>query len=308
VQRLLVLVSLIPAFAIFGLTGAAEEATPNTGACTAPTLTSSTPASSPSPASEQAGVPASPEGSPAPTADAATSARILAGIENLIACRNAGDYEAYAALLTPNRVLAEVGTSDPRDVVSDLQAFNLPITILSLGDVREHSDGRLSAEFVHLFGPHLYYRSRLYVVEEDGYVKFDEERYLPEEPPDERSTVDVRLTDFAFELSQNTIANARYVVLRGQNDGDVPHEIIVVRLPAGSTVEEALTGAVSEEQIEFVGQTSLAPGQDDDLVLVNLEPGAYTLLCFIDEPGGVPHAARGMVAQLTIEGTAAPTP
>ena len=59
-----------------------------------------------------------------------------------------------------------------------------------------------------------------------------------------------------------------------------------------------------EEQIAFIGQTPAAPGQSDDLVLVDLDPGTYTLLCFVTEPDGIPHAAKGMTAQVTVEGTA----
>lgn len=239
-------------------------------------------------------------------ADPATTARVIAGIENFVACRNAGDYAAYAALLTPDRMIAEAGTTNPADVVAGLEAFNLPITILSLGDVRTYSDGRLSAEFVHLFGDHLYYRSRIFVIEEDGYIKFDEEIYLPEEPQGVQEVVEVGLDDFAFQLDQDVVNNAQYVVLRGHNEGSVPHEIIVVRLPAGTTAEQAIAGEVDESQIDFIGQVEIAPGESDDLVLTNLEPGQYTLLCFLDEPDGVPHAALGMIGQLTVEGMSTP--
>jgi uncharacterized cupredoxin-like copper-binding protein len=299
--RRLVLAAIVLTLTLVGSPVVAQEGTPVIAVCEAPALTSSTPV-------VETDVLTTPDNSEGTAVDAATAARIVTGIENFVACRNAGNYAAYAALVTPNRVRAEVGTTNPDDLIADLQAFNLPITTLSLGDVRMHLDGRFSAEFVHLFGPHLYYRSRLYVVEEGGYVKFDEERYLPEEPRGELSAVDVLMVDFAFEVSQETMANAQFVVLRGENAGTVAHEIIVARLPEGATVEQALTGEIPEEQIEFVGQTAIAQGQIDDLVLVNLEPGTYTLLCLLDEPDGVPHAALGMVAQITIEGTATSTP
>jgi uncharacterized cupredoxin-like copper-binding protein len=285
------------------------------GACDAPSLTLGTPTprrerddSDRSSTYEVATPAAIDTDSAAVAVDAATAARIVTGIENFVACRNAGDYGAYAALLTPHRMLAEAGTTNPRDVVASLEDFNLPITTLALDDVRMHPDGRFSAEFVHLFGPHLYYRSRLYVVDDGDYVRFDEERYLPEEPPGEQTVIAVRLVDFGFASSQDTIENAPFVILRGANDGSYPHEIVVVRLPEGTTAEQVLAGGVPEDEIEFVGQTTIAPGETDELVLADLQPGSYTLLCFVDEPDGVPHAARGMVARVTIEGTAAPTP
>jgi hypothetical protein len=36
-------------------------------------------------------------------------------------------------------------------------------------------------------------------------------------------------------------------------------------------------------------------------VLLRLEPRTYTLLCYVDEPDGIPHVAKGMIATLTIE-------
>ena len=221
----LVVVALL-SFALSAHPVIAQEATPASRACVAPALAPGTPtppeemANAEETSSTEVVALASPEASCA--ADAETSARILAGIESFVACRNAGDYATHAALLTPNRVRAEVGTANPYDVVAGLNAFNLPVTIVSLDNAQAHEDGRLSADFVHLFGPHLYYRSRLYVVEEDGYVKFDEERFLPEEPPGEQSVLDVRLSDFAFALDRDTIANAPYAVLHATNEGSYP--------------------------------------------------------------------------------------
>lgn len=312
-QRLLMLAIGLVMLTLPGSPVVAQPATPLAGGCDAPALPPGTPTPLAAMISPDAGAatPAEPAPDAAVPGDAAgpqATARVIAGVTNFVACRNAGDYAAYAALLTPARLRAEAGTTNPYDVVADLQAFNLPITIISLQDVRTHPDGRLSAEFVHLFGPHLFYRSRIYVVDENGYITFDEEQFLPEEPLGESSVIDVNLTDFAFALSRNVITNAPYVVLRGTNSGAYAHEIIVAQLPDGATIEQALTGEIPEDQIAFVGQAPLAPGQSDDLVLVNLEPGAYTLLCLTTEPDGVPHAALGMATQLVVEGEATPLP
>ena len=35
--------------------------------------------------------------------------------------------------------------------------------------------------------------------------------------------------------------------------------------------------------------------------LENLEAGTYTVVCFVDEPEGVPHVVRGMVAEFTVQ-------
>ena len=80
------------------------------------------------------------------------------------------------------------------------------------------------------------------------------------------------------------------------------HELVIVQFPEGATVEDALEGEIGFEEIFFVGGTYSEGGQPaPDLVLTGLEPGTYTIVCFIDIPDGIPHVARGMVATLTVE-------
>jgi hypothetical protein len=34
--------------------------------------------------------------------------------------------------------------------------------------------------------------------------------------------------------------------------------------------------------------------------MVDMEPGVYTLVCFIDEPEGIPHVMRGMILEFEV--------
>jgi uncharacterized cupredoxin-like copper-binding protein len=51
----------------------------------------------------------------------------------------------------------------------------------------------------------------------------------------------------------------------------------------------------------LVNQVALQPGQTAmPLVLVDLQPGTYTVVCFIDVPEGVPHDMRGMIIEFEV--------
>jgi uncharacterized cupredoxin-like copper-binding protein len=54
-------------------------------------------------------------------------------------------------------------------------------------------------------------------------------------------------------------------------------------------------------QVEFIGQVFVPAGTEQDLLLINLPAGEYTLACFVQGPDGQPHAMNGMVATLTVD-------
>ena len=55
------------------------------------------------------------------------------------------------------------------------------------------------------------------------------------------------------------------------------------------------------EQVQFYGFTFAEPGQTAmPLVLVDLQLGTYTLVCFVDVPEGIPHVMRGMIVEFEV--------
>jgi len=65
-------------------------------------------------------------------------------------------------------------------------------------------------------------------------------------------------------------------------------------------VEQVLADPTLEDDVRFIGGVSAQPGDVGYAGLEGLEPGTYTLVCFVDEPEGVPHVVRGMVAEFTV--------
>jgi uncharacterized cupredoxin-like copper-binding protein len=308
-----------------GFTVAAQDATPAAASCVAPELPPGTPtpmeemAPDASPAADMAGMEmASPEaiaeaeamaemaehatpesaalaGSPA---DAAAAERVSAAAENLLACLNEGNYLGFAALLTPNYLPAEFGTSNPYDLPVFMEGVP-GFEGRAVRDAQTHPDGRLSVDVTTIIGGTQVDRFRAYFVDENGTLLLDEEVPLPIE----NAAVEVEATmlDFAFDLSQDTVPAGELVAFTLPNEGQYPHEFAVVRLPEGISIEQVFADPSLEEQIQFIGGAYAEPGATAYLGLDNLEPGTYTAVCFVDIPEGIPHVMRGMIVEFTVE-------
>jgi hypothetical protein len=107
---------------------------------------------------------------------------------------------------------------------------------------------------------------------------------------------------FAFEPATTEILTPEVLVLHGVNtSATMTHEIVVFRLPEGADPAGILDGTIQESDVEFIGQTTFAPLEQADMVLEGLDPGVYTLVCFVTGPDGKPHAADGMITQITLD-------
>lgn len=105
------------------------------------------------------------------------------------------------------------------------------------------------------------------------------------------------------------------------NDGQVPHELLLVWSPVPVTPERALEliegedssatpvdGGPSLEDIVPVGGMGwLSPGMTA-WTEVDLQAGTYVALCFVFDPEtGMPHAMMGMIDVFTVGEDATPT-
>ena len=249
---------------------------------------------------EAAATPARPEGTPA---DQATIDRLTALYESAYACLNGGDYLGFAALYTPEGLLNEFGTANPYDVPALIGEFPPPpLVLVSIDAVLELPDGRLYAEVTYLVGNALA-REGAFLVEQDGELLADAGGgELPVGVPADAQVADVDLVDYAFVATRTSFAAGTPIAFNVVNTGQYPHELAVVQLPEGATVEQLLQDPALQEQVRFVGATFAEPGRAaPPLVLLDLEPGTYTMVCFVDVPEGVPHVARGMIAQFTVQ-------
>jgi plastocyanin len=322
---------LLATLLVLAITGpattVAQESTPDAspaiGECRAPDLPPGTPtpmedASPPAdsalatPEAEPAGEAAFPEPTPLPegmAADPDTEARIMEGLMNWGACFSSGNFEAVAALSTPNFMEFATGSRNPYDFIAFLPEIaeeSANQEDLFVGDVMTYPDGRFSIDNVYRSG-NVIEHERFYIVEEDNYLKVDGLAFgLPVEPEllgGEPTVIEVALVDYAFAPTMNTIPSGTPIVFRATNQGTEPHVLAVVRYPEGTTAQQVIQGEIDgmEGITEFLGGNFSFPRQSFEVTLVDLEPGVYFLLCDVTTADGTPHYHLGMVAQITVE-------
>jgi uncharacterized cupredoxin-like copper-binding protein len=117
-------------------------------------------------------------------------------------------------------------------------------------------------------------------------------------------TGDVRISeaDFSF-VGPDTIIPGRHVV-RVQNNGAQPHELLLVQLPPhgsiadfGRAVAEGVAPPPPGKPVG--GVTGLPPGSEAAF-LADLTPGKYGLICFFPDAEGTLHYSRGMMTEFTV--------
>ena len=113
--------------------------------------------------------------------------------------------------------------------------------------------------------------------------------------------VDVTTRDFSFSVP--TSIPAGLVTFRNRNEGPDLHHVLLVRLPAGKSVDD-LTAAFREHKmlegaVEVGGPNTPVPGAEFSAT-VKLEPGSYALICVIPGADGVPHVMKGMSRTITV--------
>lgn len=115
--------------------------------------------------------------------------------------------------------------------------------------------------------------------------------------------LNVRLDEFGFGLDR---APERDDTVLASNEGSQLHELTVVRLREGASIEEVVEVAskpigTPRPELPWVsvgGVSLLSPGRSAwiDLGELALPPGRYAFVCFIPSPDDrVSHASKGMV-------------
>ena len=114
----------------------------------------------------------------------------------------------------------------------------------------------------------------------------------------------VSMVDFGYTMPKTLPAGRS--TLKVVNDGKQWHEISVMRLAPGKTIEDVKRylsgppdGPPPGEPVG--GMQGLEPGASGYMTL-DLQPGEYVGLCFIPDPAsGKPHVHLGMIAAFTVK-------
>lgn len=117
-------------------------------------------------------------------------------------------------------------------------------------------------------------------------------------------TADVTMTMFDYNFTLSTPLTAGRHVIEVVNTGPQPHEVFIMRLAPGKTLEDfgKWMGAMQgPPPATAFGGTTFALPWVKSWIEVELTPGEYALLCFVpDAKDGKPHLEHGMVLPFTI--------
>jgi hypothetical protein len=117
---------------------------------------------------------------------------------------------------------------------------------------------------------------------------------LPPRPP----VVTIGMTEHAFQPDRPIPGGL--VVFEAENRGTVEHEVVVVEVPPDlPPILEQLRGEERRIITTVVAVPPQAPGASGRFVM-DLGPGRYAMICFIQDPDGQSHGAKGMAREFRI--------
>jgi hypothetical protein len=114
----------------------------------------------------------------------------------------------------------------------------------------------------------------------------------------------VKLLDYSFQLSRPFTPGARTILV--ENAGPQPHELVLVRLSPGKTLQDfgtwATTGQMKGPPPAMpVGGVGVMEQGGRGQFAVELTPGEYGLICFVpDAKDGKLHLMHGMMEQFKV--------
>ncbi|HEY5218900.1 MAG TPA: hypothetical protein VIJ16_03775 [Gemmatimonadaceae bacterium] len=115
--------------------------------------------------------------------------------------------------------------------------------------------------------------------------------------------------DFAFDSSHT--APAGLVAVRLVNQGHAMHMMGIARLDSGKTVAQLYHALITNGPLgyfsELGGPGAVSPGDSTTAYMV-LEPGRYSMICWVADSTSKDHFMDGMISELDITGTTAGAP
>jgi hypothetical protein len=211
---------------------------------------------------------------------------------------NADYFFAHA---TDNIIETVFFTTREECMASAVECIGEPASILSISGTVIDGDAA-STNVLSDLGPF-----RLDLVREDGTWKVDALLADSDEVPEGAAVVDLTLAEFSFEFDPRQIPAGGNFAFRTGNVGAQTHEVVLVGIPDGATLEEALEPVFAEEVPPIALKVFIRPGQEDvDIAFAEpLAPGKYALVCFFpdtDDPEFLPHIEKGMIATFIVGG------
>ena len=243
---------------------------------------------------------------------AALTDELTAVSEALAECLSAGDAETVVQLAGERYLGQLFGSSVPLPkaeyVAIAAQLTPVPTRIVSVAEVTRRDEDRATAIVTQVVGNQLMQAEWTFQQAPRGERQpgrspwqLAGERQLPAPARAGAAAIDVEIDKRAFALDETAVTGPD-IVLRGDNVSAEDHEMLVLRLAPGFTTADLLRAAGPDlpDDAAFVGELPVPAGKERDLVLVDMPPGTYTLVCLFPDAEGTPHLAQGMEAMFTV--------
>lgn len=141
------------------------------------------------------------------------------------------------------------------------------------------------------------------LVEIDGknVWQVQQENYLPTEIPADAMTMQLTIDDGSYSFAEDTVESGE-IVIRIQNVGANPHEVLIVRAPDGSTAADfAAAPSGIPDGGTFIGQITVPAGSEGNIVLTDVRAGTYTIVDLLPDSTGIPNVSNGMYIEFTVD-------
>jgi uncharacterized cupredoxin-like copper-binding protein len=125
----------------------------------------------------------------------------------------------------------------------------------------------------------------------------------PADIPEIKADATIKLLDFSFALPAEVKAGKQ--VWKVVNEGKQVHEIAIIRLGEGKTMEDIAAFMEAPHGTppfaDAGGFQAIDPG-DMGWLTLDLQPGNYVALCYVPDPStGHAHMEMGMVMPFTVK-------
>ncbi|HYH12842.1 MAG TPA: hypothetical protein VD789_10850 [Thermomicrobiales bacterium] len=220
--------------------------------------------------------------------DEAVIAEATAAVENLYACFNEGNGEAFVALYTAAGRVDALGSGDPAAIAAEISTKSTMVQAegLEVHEVRSNDDGSLVVDYqVRLGHQLLHFSDRL--VDQGGTWLVDARTFeMPESELDSTTaSVKTSIVDGGvfIEVSPSPIMNQPAVKLQITNNGDTAQNVVLLQGGDAASITE-VDFASLPEGVTFIGEGRAQAGEIVDIAFEELPEGNYVIV--VEADGG----------------------
>lgn len=247
-------------------------------------------------------------GTPAAETVAPLTAELLSASTTITSCLSERNVETFTAITSDLYRGQQFGTGDPisATLYAELAPTLLPLEyrIVELRDITIVDSRTVTTEVTYTVAYQR--RTSVWTFTQDrvdgllSWVLAGEEAAEPG-VPDGATVLEVTMRDDAYSVAGDATADPDVAIALTNLDAE-DHEALVLSLSENTGTGALLRnpGPGLPEGVTFIGQATVAAEAEGTLVLANLPPGVYTIVCLLPDENGLPHLRLGMETTFTV--------